>query len=145
MTLDQILDDWKKDSAIDSTELGVESIKIPELHSKYMQIYFSERQRLRGYEFQMKEVYLRKYEYYNDRMSQEELEQYSLEPFVKRLMKNEVDHYIDADKDINNVKMKITAQNEKISLLEEIVKNLNQRNFQIRNAIEWAKFTNGTV
>lgn len=145
MTLDQILDDWKKDSSIDSTELGVESIKIPELHSKYMQIYFGERQRLRGYEFQLKEIYLRKYEYYNGRMSQEELEQYSLEPFVKRLMKNEIDHYIDADKDVNTVKMKITAQNEKISLLEEIVKNLNQRNFQIRNAIEWAKFTNGTV
>lgn len=145
MTLDQILDEWNKDSTIDSTELGVESIKIPELHSKYMRIYFGERQRLRGYEYQLKEIYLRKYEYYNGRMSQEELEQYSLEPFVKRLMKNEIDHYIDADKDINTVKMKITAQNEKVDLLEDIVKNLNQRNFQIKNAIEWAKFTNGTL
>lgn len=143
MTLDQIAEEWRKDASIDSTELGTESLKIPQLHSKFMKIYFDERQKLKAYEFKSKETFLKKYEYYNGRMSQEELESAGWEPFVKKLMKNEIDMYIDSDTDIINIKMRMEAQKEKIDFLEEVLKNLNQRNFQIRNAIEWQRFTNG--
>jgi len=143
MTLDQIAEEWKKDSSVDSTELGKESLKIPQLHSKYMKIYFDERQRLRGYEFKSKETFLKKYEYFNGRMSREELEEAGWEPFVKKLMKNEIDMYLDSDTEIININMRIVAQKEKIDFLEEVLKNINQRNYQIRNAIEWQKFTNG--
>lgn len=145
MTLDEILENWSTDAKLDSTELGVESLNIPTLHSKYLKIYFHERQRLKGYQFQLKDVYLRKFEYYNGRLSREELEEYNLEPFVKKLMKNEIDTYIDADKDVASVRMKIVAQEEKIDLLEEIIKNINQRNYQIKNAIEWGRFTQGAI
>lgn len=143
MTLDQLYDEWRKDSHIDSTELDIESLKIPELHSKYMKIYFSERMKLKGYQFQSKDMMLKKFEHYNGRLSQEELEELGWEPFVKKLMKNEIDMYVDADKDIINVKMRIAAQEEKIDFLEEVIKHLNQRNYQIKNAIEWRRFTNG--
>lgn len=143
MTLDQIAEEWKKDSSVDSTELGKESLKIPQLHSKFMKFYFDERQRLRAYEFKNKSTFLKKYEYYNGRMSREELEEAGWEPFVKKLMKNEIDMYVDSDADIVDINMRIVAQKEKIDFLEEVLKNLNQRNYQIRNAIEWQKFTNG--
>ena len=143
MTLDQISEEWRKDAGIDSTELGAESLKIPQLHSKYMKIYFDERQKLKAYEFKSRETFLKKYEYFNGRMSQDELEAAGWEPFVKKLMKNEIDMYIDSDKDIINIKMRMEAQKEKIDFLEEVLKNLNQRNYQIRNAIEWQRFTNG--
>jgi hypothetical protein len=58
-------------------------------------------------------------------------------------MKNEIDMYIDSDKDIIGNNMRIVNQKEKLGFLEEVLKNLNQRNFQIRNAIEWKKFTQG--
>ena len=48
MTLDQIMDAWREDSTVDSTELGLESLKIPELHSKYLKIYFDERRKIKG-------------------------------------------------------------------------------------------------
>lgn len=143
MTLDQIAEEWRKDSSVDSTELGKESLKIPQLHSKFMKFYFDERQRLRAYEFKNKSTFLKKYEYYNGRMSREELEEAGWEPFVKKLMKNEIDMYVDSDADIVDINMRIVAQKEKIDFLEEVLKNLNQRNYQIRNAIEWQKFTNG--
>jgi hypothetical protein len=116
MTLDQISEEWRKDAGIDSTELGAESLKIPQLHSKFMKIYFDERQRLRAYEFKSKATFL---------------------------MKNEVDMYVDSDADIVDVNMRIVAQKEKIDFLEEVLKNLNQRNYQIKNAIDWQRFTNG--
>ena len=143
MTLDQIIEEWRKDSSIDSTELGKESLKIPQLHSKYMKIYFEERQKLRGYEFKKKEIALKKYEYFNGRMSREELEEAGWEPFVKKLMKNEIDMYLDSDKDIITNNIRIVNQKEKISFIEEVLKNINQRNFQIKNAIDWRKFTQG--
>ena len=48
MTLDQLMEEWRKDSPVDSTELGIASLKIPELHSKYLKIYFEERRKLKG-------------------------------------------------------------------------------------------------
>ena len=65
MTLDQLMEEWKKDAPVDSTELAIASLKIPELHSKYLKIYFEERRKLKGLEFQSKELFLKKYEYYN--------------------------------------------------------------------------------
>jgi len=143
MTLDQMMEEWRKDASIDTTELGTESTKIPELHSKYLKIYFDERRKLKAMEFQSKDLYLKKYEYYHGRMSQDELDELNWEPFVKRLMKNEIDLYLESDKDIITTNIKVVNQKEKLNFLEEVLKNINQRNFQIKNAIEWKKFTNG--
>jgi hypothetical protein len=143
MTLDQMMEEWRLDATVDSTELGIASLKIPELHSKYLKIYFDERRKLKALEFQSKDLSLKKYEYYNGKLSQEELDELNWEPFVKRLMKNEVDMYLDSDKDIIHNNVRIINQKEKLAFLEEVLKNINQRNFQIKNAIEWKKFTQG--
>ena len=145
MTLDQLMEEWRKDSPVDSTELGIASLKIPELHSKYLKVYFEERRKLKGLEFQSKELFLNKYEYYNGRLSEEELNALGWEPFLKRLKKNEIDMYIESDKNIIEKNMRIVMQKEKLDFLEEVIKNLNQRNFQIKNAIEWRKFTQGVA
>ena len=143
MTLDQIMEEWQADATVDRTELGIASLKIPELHSKFLKIYFDERRKLKALEFQSKDLSLKKYEYYNGKLSQEELDELNWEPFVKRLMKNEVDMYLDSDKDIIQNNVRIINQKEKLAFLEEVLKNVNQRNFQIKNAIEWKKFTQG--
>ncbi len=143
MKLDELSQEWIQDAKIDTTELGVASLKIPELHSKYLKIYFDERRKLKALEFQSKELSLKKYEYYNGKLSQEELDELNWEPFAKRLMKNEVDMYLDSDKDIIQNNIRIINQKEKLAFLEEVLKNINQRNFQIKNAIEWKKFTQG--
>ena len=143
MTLDQMMEEWRLDATVDSTELGIASLKIPELHSKFLKIYFDERRKLKALEFQSKDLSLKKYEYYNGKLSQEELDELNWEPFVKRLMKNEVDMYLDSDKDIIQNNVRIINQKEKLAFLEEVLKNVNQRNFQIKNAIEWKKFTQG--
>lgn len=138
-----MMEEWRLDATVDSTELGIASLKIPELHSKYLKIYFDERRKLKALEFQSKDLSLKKYEYYNGKLSQEELDELNWEPFVKRLMKNEVDMYLDSDKDIIQNNVRIINQKEKLAFLEEVLKNVNQRNFQIKNAIEWKKFTQG--
>lgn len=143
MTLDQIMEEWRKDAHIDSTELGEESLKIPQLHSKYMKIYYEERRKLKAIEFAVKDLALRKHEYYSGRMSQDELDELNWIQFPKKLLKAEIEMHIESDKDIIRDNIKIVNQKEKMQFLEEVIKHLNQRNFQIRNAIEWKKFTQG--
>jgi hypothetical protein len=58
-------------------------------------------------------------------------------------MKNEIDMYLEADKEVIEINLRIFNQKEKLDFIEEVIKNLNQRNFQIKNAIEWKKFTQG--
>ena len=41
MTLDEVLEEWHKDSQLDRTELGEEALKIPQLHSKYYKLYIT--------------------------------------------------------------------------------------------------------
>ena len=64
MKLEAIYEEWKKDSDIDKTELGDESIKIPKLHHKYFQVYSSEKMLLKKYEAEMRQLKLAKYEFY---------------------------------------------------------------------------------
>lgn len=143
MTLDQLMEEWRKDSSIDQTELGRESLRIPELHSKYLKLYFEERRKAKSIELQSKELALAKYEYYNGKMSQEELDERGWEPFMKRLIKNEIEMYIESDKDIITSNVKLVNQKEKMGFLEDVIKHINQRNFIIKNAIDYLKFTNG--
>ena len=51
--------------------------------------------------------------------------------------------FIESDKDILELSEKISYQKEKIDYLESIIKSLNTRGFQIKNAIEWKRFTMG--
>lgn len=145
MTLDDIINEWKLDSNIDSSKLGIESLQIPVLHSKYMKIYYEERRKLKAFEFQNKDLYLSKHEYYTGKMSEEELRERGWVPFEKILLKTEAEMYMQSDKDIIQTNIKIVNQKEKMSLLEEIIKNLNQRNFQIKNAIDYMKLTGGEL
>jgi len=58
-------------------------------------------------------------------------------------MKSEVSRYIDADQDIIDLSLKIDYFVQTASYLEDIIKQINSRNFYIRAAIDWAKFQAG--
>jgi hypothetical protein len=76
-------------------------------------------------------------------MSQEELLARGWEPFALKILRNDLDIYLDGDTDLHRLQQKMEYLKEKIALLEEIVKELNNRHWKIRNAIEWRKFVNG--
>lgn len=143
MTLDEIYDLWNKDSEIDKTELGEESLKIPKLHHKYFQIYSTEKLLLRKFESEMKTLKLDKYEFYSQGPSKEtEQKGWSL-PAKGLILKQELPMYLEGDREIINMSLKIGLQQEKVELLESIIKSLTNRGFQIKAAIDWYKFTMG--
>jgi hypothetical protein len=134
MKFEEIQKLWSGDCEIDETELSQESVKIPQLHNKYLILFHDERLRLRTMKFDHSKLLKVKREYYSGRMDETELEAYDWEPFQYKLLKADVQEYIDADDDIIEGKKKISLQEEKVDYLEAIVKGLSNRGYLIKNA-----------
>ena len=143
MKLEDIQELWHKDREIDYTELGTESIRIPLIHDKYLKIFTDERIRLKGVEFELSKLVRTKTEYYSGKMSQEELERRGWEQYLGRLLKNEIANYIESDDDVIKLKQQLVVLQEKVSYLDSVIRMINNRGFQIKNALDWLKFTNG--
>ena len=143
MKLEDIQELWHRDREIDYTELGTESIRIPQIHDKYLKIFTDERIRLKGVEFELSKIVRTKTEYYSGKMSQEELERRGWEQYLGRLLKNEIANYIESDDDVIKLKQQLVVLQEKVSYLDSVIRMINNRGFQIKNALDWLKFTNG--
>jgi len=145
MNIERIKEMVETDLKIDGTELGDESIRIPQLHGKYLNIYHDECLILRKLDVYLKILRKQKWEYYNGKMSQQELATLGWEPFGHRILKQDLDIYLESDTDIIKHGSKIDLQKAKVEYLDSILKGINNRNWVIRNAIEWRKFMSGVI
>ena len=141
MDLDKIQEMWQRDSVIDPDNLHDESLKIPQLHSKYYTIYNTItllRERARD---TYNKVKLERYNYYTGKAP---AEVYVEEPFPYKIReKDALQRHIDADKRLNEVDLKIRYYDVQLKFLEEVIKTISNRTYQIKNAIEWQKFQAG--
>ena len=143
MRFDDIRSMVSKDMVIDDSELDIESLKIPQLHNKYLNLFHDERILLRKLEADKRELIRDKWEFYSGKMSQEELEERGWKPFQLKILKQDLDMYIHSDSDVTKIEDRITLQKEKVDYLASIVKSISGRGWEIKNAIEWRKFTSG--
>jgi hypothetical protein len=132
-----------EDMSLDETELDRESLKIPQLHNKYLSLYHDTRMIARKYELEYREMRRKKWEYYSGRMTHEEMDEMGWEPFQQKVLRQDMDVFLNSDKDLNRIQAKLDYLREKCEYLESIVKSISARNWTIRNAIEWRKFTHG--
>ena len=144
MNFDEIVGEWSKDCKIDETELSSESLKIPYLHSKYLKMLLKERSSLIKLNADYKKTKRKLLEYYLGEMDREELDEFGRDQIYKKILKNEVDTYIDSDDMMIEATLKMSFQQEKVDYLESVLKNIANRGFQIKNAIDWERFTGGS-
>ena len=143
MKFEEIQIAWTRDCEMDETELSRESIKIPQLHNKYLIFYSNEKLKFKEIKYLFAGLIKRKRDYYSGRMTAEELEAADWEPFQYKLLKADVQEYIDADDNVIESKKLLALQEEKVNYLESIVKSLTTRGYLIKNAIDWKRFTEG--
>ena len=141
MNLEKIQEMWQSDSVIDPDNLHDESLKIPQLHSKYYTVYNTTvllRERaLESY----KRVKLERYNFYTCKAP---AEAYVAEPFAYKVReKDAIQRHLEADEKLSQIDMKIKYYDTMLKFLEEIIKVISNRTFQIKNAIEWNKFQAG--
>lgn len=143
MKLESIFELWEKDSKIDKAVLDDEVLRISSLHKKYYQIYTNERLILRKYETDLKLLKLEKFEFYTQGPTKETMAKGWQLPPIGKVLKADAGTYVDADKDIIELTLKIGIQHEKIDLLESIIKSLQNRGFNIKTAVDFIKFQSG--
>ena len=141
MNLETIQGMWEKDSQIDPDELHTSSLVVPTLHAKYYQLFND----LRLLRTKCKKIYQKvlqeRYLYYSGKA---EPEVYEKDPFPYKVReKDAIQRYLDADDKLTKIDLKIRYYDSTLKFLEEVIKNISNRTFQIKNAIEWNKFQAG--
>ena len=142
--IDDIYKMWEKDSKVDELELDQESLKIPQLHSKYIRLLTDESRQLKKMIETHKILVRDKLEYYQGKMCEEDLEDRNWEPLDVRILKSDIPRYIEGDIHVVKNLIQIADQREKVELLRSILDCIMKRSYSIGHAIEWRKFLNGT-
>lgn len=142
--IDDLMDSWQKDSQIDSSELGIESLKLSSLHAKYIQVYKQQKIREQKLKFDLNKLTKLKWRYYDGKLNgTEELSQLGWEPMREKYLRADIGTMIDGDDDILEIKNKLSYTELFVDCCEKIIKEINQRSFNLKNAIEFMKFTQG--
>lgn len=143
MTLDEVFDMWREDAKIDSSELGSEALRIPQLHHKYLRMLSHQRVAVKRMTAELESLRIRKTRFYQDGPDEETRSLGWTMPPKGRILKTEAKQWVDADPDVLAMGNRLADQAEVVEALVDIVKSINNRNFVIKNSIEWLRFTNG--
>ena len=141
MNLETINVMWSKDSKIDDVMLDNASLAIPQLHQKYLTLLteFNLLQKRKSQD--LKKLQHKKWLYYSGKAAPEEYED---KPFQYKVMKSDVPNWVSVDDDICKVEMQLDYYNAVIRTLEEILKQVHQMSYNIKNSIQWRAFVGGT-
>ena len=140
VTLETLQEMWEKDAKIDRDNLHEESLNIPSLHAKYFELYTIFLLRKKA-EQQRKNIRHERYEYFSGKADPEV---YQKDPFAKKIRdKDTMQKYLDADEKLSTSCLKIDYYDTMLVYLESILKVIQNRTFQIKNAIEFMRFNSG--
>lgn len=141
MNLEQLQDKWKEDSVIDPDRYGEESVRIPQLHMRYMEFYNTFSLMKKDRESEMKALVRDKWIYYKGKAPSTV---YKEVPFdLKLTTTDEIKMFIGADDEIRKLQYKIDYIEQVIFFLDGVLRQIQSRNYQIKNAIEWERFQSG--
>lgn len=143
MTLEEILDDWDKDSVIDRTDVGGDALENSRLQAKWLRRLSYERLRLKQIEGESKRLRLDKHEFYTLGPTKETHERGWVPPAVGRILNKDLDTYMQADSEVIKMNLRVALQAEIVAALELIMKEIMGRNWHQGRAIEWAKLQAG--
>lgn len=143
MTFEELMESWSKDCEVDFTNIGTAALDIAKLHSKYYKIYIGEKSKYLRQVEQHKKLRLDKYEFLTMGPTEETKNLGWRLPPQGRILKAEVQQYLDADPDIQASNLKMALMKEKVDFLDSIIKSLPQRGWNLKVALEHLKFVNG--
>ena len=140
MNIDELFIEVERDIKIDDTELDLESIRTPQIHNKYLKMFTKHSLQHKKLQDDYKVLYREKWEYYTGKAPPEV---YAENPFELKVLKSDIGIYIEADKDLQQLGQRMAYTKQIVEYLERILREINNRNWTIRNTIEWKKFLHG--
>tara|TARA_B100000214_G_scaffold360927_1_gene323804 strand:- start:1027 stop:1455 length:429 start_codon:yes stop_codon:yes gene_type:complete len=142
MTLEELQEIADKDLKINDSELDLESIKTPQIHNKYMKHLTKFKLMLSKADAEFNCIKKEKWEYYTGKAP---ATVYAEKPFNLKLLRQDLDKYIDSDEAVIQAKQKVDYLQTVVEFLDRTIKQISNRTFTIKNAIDWKKFTSGAI
>ena len=142
MTLEELQELADKDLKINDTELDLESIKTPQIHNKYLKFLTKYKLMLSRSETDYRVMKREKWEYYTGKADPSI---YAEKPFSFKLLKTDVDKYLDSDIELQKLKQKVDYIQTTVDFLDRTLRQISNRTFTIKNAVDWRKFTSGAI
>ena len=141
LSLEIIQEMWNKDSKIDIDNLHNESLNIPSLHAKYFELYNQILLLKKRAEKQRIAIRHQKYEYFTGKADPEV---YQENPFPKKIRDKEIlNGYLESDEKVHQVTLKVEYYDAMLKYLEDILKMISNRSFQIKNCIDFLSYSCG--
>jgi len=141
INLEKIQEMWERDSIIDPDNLHTESLNTPSLHAKYYDMYNNIILLKKKSDQQKRNIRHQKYEYYTGKADPDV---YIENPFPKKIRdKDTLQKYMDADESLSQASLKVEYYDVMLSYLQDILKMIHNRTYQIKNAIEYQRFASG--
>lgn len=144
MKLDSIINSWKTDSQIDESKPHQELVNTPLLHAKYVEILSQHRIAAQKAKFDHAKMKKIRREYYLGNLAKETLDEYGWEQFDLKIgTKGNIDTYLEADDYLIKILEKKAYYEECIFICESIIKELNNRTWQLREYMTYTRFLAG--
>ena len=140
MDLETIQNMWKKDSVIDQVMLDEASLKIPQLHQKYLELRNEFKLLRKKKSMELRKMNHNRWLYYSGKAAPEEYEE---QPFNYKVMKSDVQNWINVDDKVLKLESMLEHYDTILDCLDEILKQVHQMSYNIKNAIAWRTFTGG--
>ena len=142
MDLEQLQDLADKKLKINDTELDIESLNTPVLHNEFLKHLTKFKLMLSRAETEHNILKRDKWEYYTGKA---DASVYALKPFDLKILRTDIDKYLDADIDLQKSKQKVNYLQTTVDFLDRTIRQIANRGFTIKNAIDWRKFTSGAI
>ena len=141
VTLDTLMAEWANDSQVDATEPALELAKIGSLRAKYLKILAHHNLKTKQATSEYTKLKRVKWEYYSgDLNNPDDLKEHGWPPQMKKILRQDVPMWLDADPDLIKILMKKSYNQEIVDACTDIIKELHSRTFQLKSFIEWQKF-----
>ena len=142
MNLDELKLDVHTDLKIDSEHLDTESLKNQEIKAKYLDVKSRYELLLFKAKGDYKRIYRDKWEYYGGKA---DAKIYISKPFDIKVLKTDLSVYITSDQDVIDAENKIGYLETVVDYIKGVIKSVDNRGWDIKNAIEWKKFEAGVT
>ena len=142
MNLDELKLEVHNDLKVDDEHLDTESLKNQEIKAKYLDIKSKYELLLFKAKGDYKRIYRDKWEYYGGKA---DAKVYVSKPFDIKGLKTDLSVYITSDEDIIDAENKIGYLETVVDYIKGVIKSVDNRGWDIKNAIEWKKFEAGVT
>ena len=143
MNFEQLQTEAKEDlNILDQERLDQESFKNQKIKPKWLEYRSHYDQLLIMRKADHQRMYRAKWEYYGGKA---EAKVYVAKPFDLKVLKTDLQMYINSDDEILELQGKISYYESIIRFIDGIIKSIDNLGWDIRNATDWKKFEAGMI